>query len=244
MRFVDSHLHLDEASLQSVALARASGIRLFTNGVDRRTSAAGLAVAKAHPSEVVAFVGVHPSEVLKVKNTDWVSKAVLGAAGVGEVGLDPKYSPVGSRSAQMAAFQAQLRVAERTSKPVQVHSRGAERECLDALGSYGLKSVLMHWFQDERHLSEVMGRGYMVSLGPSVLYSKRLQRMARECTQSLVLTETDFPVEFGPLGAVRGPSLIPSVVFKLSEVWGRPYEETRAQVCANADLYLSVVSKG
>jgi len=244
VRFVDSHLHMEgDGAREALALAQASGILLLSCGVDRKSSSACLRLASANQS-VMAFVGVHPSEVSKERSTAWVRRALETATGVGEVGLDPKYSPVGQKSAQLKAFTSQLAEAARAGKPVQVHSRGAEEECLDALASAGLKRVLMHWFQAEESLPRVLDSGYFVSFGPSFIYSKRLQRMAARCDPSQVLPETDFPVGFGPLGGARGPLLVPSVVFRLSEVWGMPFEEARMTTCRNVMRFVGSSEKG
>lgn len=191
-----------------------------------------------------AFVGVHPSEVLKEHDLTWVRRSLSNATGLGEVGLDPKYSAIGPRSAQMEAFLSQVKTAESAQKPIQVHFRGAETECLDALSSFRLKSVLMHWLQSEKALPEAMAKGYFVSFGPSLVYSKKLQRMAAKSDHSLVLTETDSPVPFGPLGEVHGPSLVPSVVFSLAESWKISFEEARAITVRNAMRYLGTSEKG
>lgn len=239
MRFVDSHLHLDGAEAGDVlALARSNGTLLLTCGVDRRTSAAGLRLAEADPDNVKAFVGVHPSEVLTERSLGWLARALEKAAGLGEVGLDPRYSGIGARSVQLKAFESQLEAAERKGRPVQVHSRGAERECLDALAGFSLRSVLMHWLQGEVTLPEVMERGYFVSFGPALLYSRKLQRMAAKSDPSQVLAETDSPVPYGPLGGAHGASLVPSVVFRLAEAWGVRFEEARMMTSQNAMRYL------
>ena len=191
-----------------------------------------------------AFVGVHPSEALKSTSLSWLEQDLRRASGIGEIGLDPKYSDKGPGSAQMKTFLAQLDMAQATRKPIQVHSRDAERECLDALSGFPLGAVLMHWFQGEGLLQEALGRGFFVSFGPSILYSKKLQRMAVRTSKDQVLTETDSPVPFGALGGVHGPSLVPSVVFKLSEVWGLGFEETRATLAGNAMRFLGLSEKG
>ena len=244
MRFVDSHLHLGGAGApQAVALASTSDILLLTCGVDRETSLAGLGLARGSDS-VRAFVGVHPSEVLKEPDFGWLKGALEGASGVGEVGLDPKYSPISEGSPQRRAFRAQLEAAKQSGKPVQVHSRDAAAECIDEVSGSGVRGVLFHWFQDEARLSRVQGSGYYVSFGPSLVYSKRLQRMAAGCSRGLVLTETDSPVTFGPLGGVSGPSLVPTVIFKLAEVWKVPFEEAAWTVSENARSYLGSSEKG
>lgn len=216
-----------------MALASSSDSLLFTCGVDRETSLEGVRLAKGR-SSVKAFVGVHPSEVLKARGVGWVREALRTAAGVGEIGLDPKYSSVGPGGAQLRAYLAQLEFARKAGKPVQVHSRRAETLCLDGLAAVGPKNVLMHWFQAEENLSRVLDSGCLISFGPSLVYSKKLQRMASRCGPSQVVTETDFPVGFEPLGGARGPSLVPSVVFKLAELWGVSFEDARLATCDNA----------
>ena len=245
MRFVDSHLHLDSPDAdQLVALARADGILLMACGTNRETSELVLRSAASVPETVRAFVGVHPSEASPGTSLDWLSGLLGRASGLGEVGLDPRYSEVGPRGAQMAALQGQLEVAGRLGKPVQVHSRDAEMECLEALGSAGVGPVLMHWFQKEEALAEVLDRGYFVSFGPAVLYSKKAQRMASRCGPAQALPESDSPVPYRPLGGAHGPSLVPSVVFKLAEVWRVSFEEAGLALADNAARFLGSSEKG
>jgi len=237
------HLYGMEADSQ-VALAVATQTLLVTCGEDRETSSAALRQAEAYPGTVKAFVGVHPSNAPRAESLSWLEQDLRQASGIGEIGLDPKYSDEGPGSAQMRALVAQLEVAQAVRKPIQVHSRDAEKGCLEALSGFALGSVLMHWFQGEGFLQEVVQRGYYVSYGPSLLYSKKLQRMAIRSSHDRVLTETDSPVPFGPLGGAHGPSLVPSVVFKLSELWGEGFEDTRATLAANAMRFLGLSEKG
>ncbi len=242
---MDSHLHIEAPEAPSlIALASATETLLFACGVDRVSSRAAIGLSESNPSTVRAFVGVHPSEALKSRNLRWLGEALQKASGLGEVGLDPKYSGVGPRSAQMAAFLSQLETARSSCKPVQVHSRNAESACLDALGGFALKAVLMHWLQQEEALRRAMEKGYFVSFGPALLYSRKLQRMASHSNQIQVVVETDAPVPFAPLGGVHGPSLVPSVVFKLAEIWGMNFEDARDLLAANANRYLTASGKG
>ena len=245
MRFVDSHLHLGgNGTAVQISLARATGTLLVTCGTDRGSSSVALRQAEEFPGNVKAFVGVHPSETAIETDLAWMEQAVPRADGVGEIGLDPRYSENGPGNPQLKAFLAQLEMARAADKPIQVHSRNAERECLDSLGGFTLRRVLMHWFQGEALVGEVADRGYFVSYGPALVYSKKLQRMARRTPRDRVLTETDSPVEFGPLGGCHGPCLVPSVVFKLSELWGEDFETTRAALAGNAMRFLGLPEKG
>jgi len=236
---------LDRAQVgDEVRSASNVGMMLLCCGVDKETSAQALRAAAHDPDTVKAFVGTHPSEAVREPDLGWFEGTLKAAAGVGEVGLDPKYSGIGPGSAQREAFTRQLEAALGDDKPVQVHSRGAEQECLETLESIRPKSVLMHWFQGETLLNKLTDRGYFISFGPALIYSKKLQRMASICDPGCVLTESDSPVTYGPLGGVHGSSLIPSVLFKLAELWGSTFEETSLLTTENALRYLGVAEKG
>jgi len=149
MRFIDSHLHLgDFVGMEVLAYARGSETVLVTNGIDKASSLKGVNLAKDCPDLVRAFVGVHPSEAAKSPIGDWLSETLKQAEGIGEIGLDPKYSAI--REDQEPIFRKQLETAEKQGKPVQIHSRGAEKECTEILDSYKLPAVLLHWFQGEK----------------------------------------------------------------------------------------------
>lgn len=246
MRFLDVHVHLsDFATEEQLSYARRTGTRLVAAGVDAQTSSVNLELGSRLPGLVLPFVGVHPSEAEKAPGAAAaIERMAAGAAGIGEIGLDPKYSPVGEGSAQIIAFRSQLETAEREGKPVQVHSRDAEEACVGELATYRCRSVLLHWFEGEEMLEKVQGRGYYVSVGPALLYSKRLQRIAARSDQDLLLTESDGPVPYGPLGGVFGPFLVPSVVLKLAELRRASFEEMAERVAANGERFLADEGKG
>jgi TatD DNase family protein len=235
LRFIDSHTHLgdypDEA--QVLSFASYTSTLLVTAGTNSSSSLHGVSLSRKHPELVRAFVGVHPSEAQRGEDLGWLEGALKEAAGVGEVGLDPKYSAVKGDSQQMKLFLSQLEAADRAGKPVQVHSRGAERECLDALGTFSLRKVLLHWFQGEKEASEADGKGCYVSFGPALLVSKKLQRMAAVWGRDRVLVESDGPVRFAALGGPGGSWLVPTVVFKIAEVFGCTFEEARDDLLKN-----------
>jgi len=238
----DAHVHLpaypDPGGV--VAAASARGIWLVSVTVSQDEAAPNLLLSKQNPSTVKCFIGVHPSEAASTPaGLAGLAPLWEAADGIGEVGLDPKYSEVSARSAQMELFEAQVEVAARLNKPLQVHSRGAEGACLDILEGYSPRSLLMHWFEGEEFLGRALSRPRsFVSFGPAILYSKKLQRMARRCQPEAILTESDGPVPFAALGGAEGPGLVPSVAFKLAELWGKSLDEAVRQLSMNAESYL------
>lgn len=245
MRFVDSHVHLsDYPSTNSLLeFAMATHARLFACSTDEASSRLTVRVARQNPELVSAFVGVHPSEAETQPRIGLFQALLVEASGAGEIGLDPKYSDVGAGSPQRNIFREQLEKAEAANKPVQVHSRNAEEVCLDELGTHRLPSVLLHWFSGESELGRAEQGGYYVSFGPALLESRKLQRMAAQYSEDLILVESDGPVTFSSLGGADGPLLAPSVVFKLAEVKGVSFEEMAETTARNASAYLAAPGK-
>jgi TatD DNase family protein len=239
----DAHVHLASYPdpLQEVEVAKKRGMRLVSVGVSVGEAASNLLIRRQEPETVRWFVGIHPSETAAPGDADLEGLAGFweAADGVGEIGLDPKYSEVSPGSTQMVIFRRQLDKADLLDKPVQVHSRGAEATCLEVLETYSLRAVLLHWFEGEEMIQRAVSIPHsFFSFGPAILYSKKLSRIARKCPEETVLTESDGPVSFGPLGGAKGPGLIPSVAVKLSELWGKSFDETTSRLAENAERYL------
>jgi TatD DNase family protein len=238
---VDTHVHLPAYAdpMGVVEGARARGMRLVSVTVSAAEAQANLFLRRDHPT-ISSFVGVHPSEAQPSKGSvDTLAPFWKDADGIGEIGLDPKYSEVSADSAQMQLFVAQVDLAERLRKPIQVHSRGAEEACLSELEGRSLQSILLHWFEGEESLTRAIALPKsFVSFGPALLYSKKLLRIAKRVPPEAILTESDGPVPFAALGGAEGPGLIPSVAFMLAEIWGKSVDEAVLQLSLNADRYL------
>jgi TatD DNase family protein len=245
MKLTDAHLHLPEYQDPSDAIrsAAARGMRLLSCTVDPAQAELNVRLRDENPDTVKCFLGVHPSDATEDEASpmDPFGGLLQRCDGIGEIGLDPKYSAIGGNSAQMRWFVAQLGAAEKTNKPVQVHSRGSEMECLDVLDTFRLRSVMMHWFEGraEESVQRVVSRGYYVSFGPALLYSKRIRRLAQLIPEERLLTESDGPVAFSALGGTGGPDTIPSVLFGLAEVRGRDFVEMGGKLEENVRSYLS-----
>ena len=241
MTLVDVHLHLAACAQRETLLdlARGAPMLLVSCTVNATEAAENLRLRSELPERVRCFLGVHPSDATAQRPTEALGPLLALCDGIGEIGLDEKYSSTAEGGAQMMAFRDQLEAAERLGKPVQVHSRGSERACLDVLSTFRLRSVLMHWFEAEALVSEVVGRGYFVSVGPAILYSKKVRRIARALPGGSVLTESDGPVAYAPLGSASGPALVASVVYALAQARGEAYPVVEDRVEENAARFLS-----
>jgi TatD DNase family protein len=245
VRFIDSHVHLSQCEDQVGVLkfARASETLLVAASTSRSDSLITLKFADENADCVVPFVGVHPSEASE-SDLGWLEDAAGKARGFGEIGLDPSYSEIGEGSRQLATFRAQLSMAERHRMLVQVHSRGAEVECLKELSAFEPNKVLLHWFEEENLAAEAADRGYFISFGPALLYSRKLERIATNYPDDLILSESDGPVTFAALGGAGGAWMVPSVVFKLAELKRGSFEEVADRIAKNGASYVGGGGKG
>jgi TatD DNase family protein len=248
-RLVDAHIHLVDPDYGELApllpdMIEGLGMVVLAVSIDTATSEATLKLAHGHPGHIVPFIGIHPAEVEEAPLKEFLAfyEQVKGSAsGIGEVGLDPTYGGEEHYRLQRKVFHAHLELAERDQKPLSIHIRRVYDELLDILSTYRLQGVLLHWFQGEpRHLERAAELGYYFSFGPSLLYSKRMRRLASRAPRDRVLTETDGPVRFRGCfgGRVALPTFLPSVVYALAGLWGTSYDEVVRQVYHNLTAYL------
>ena len=254
MSYVDAHIHLADAGYEgkSDSILNDTTNRdvkfLLTNATDYNTSIETISISQKHKNRVFAAIGVHPWTVVQDqqqpldKFEDLINIHKAHVAAIGEIGLDGQYSQDPDKKVnQLRVFKAFLELAERKRLPVVVHSRLAVDETLDILSSFNLTSVLMHWYSGSPEKLELLrDRGYFLSIGPSVAYTKRIVEIARRAHHSTILTETDGPVKYhGPFENRRTePSLVIDVVRKLSEIRSEEAEAVRETVLQNFLTFL------
>jgi len=199
---IDSHTHLDlceDPDAELVERAAAAGVRrLLTVGTDSHSCRAALAAAEAFP-QVWAAIGRHPNYARGFDDADLAELAGLAehsrCLAIGETGLD-FYRDYAPRADQERAFAAQIQLAQRTGKPLVIHSRAAERETLEQLArEAGGVQVIMHCFSMPERLHECLERGYVLSFAGNVTYKSAadLAEAARRVPEEALLVETDAP---------------------------------------------------
>ncbi len=216
---------------------------MLSNATDYETSLATISLAKQHQSKVLAAIGVHPSIATKTdsfhldkfaalldENRDWVTA-------IGEIGLDGKYTQDERiKNRQQEIFRFFLSIAEERKLPAVVHSRQAVSETLATLADFKVLKILFHWYDGPiENLHLFKERGYWISIGPAVLYSRRISEIARAADLSILLTETDGPVRYRGLfgDELTQPSFVVAVVEKIAELKGLNPELVRNQILAN-----------
>ena len=191
------------------------------------------------------FTGIHPKDCHLQDKEEFLKlfkSNISKIDGIGEIGLDGSYSQDSTYlKAQQETFELMLGLAEKHLLPVSVHSRNAVAKTIETLGEYSVKCVLLHWFSGTgAELSQANSMGYFVSFGPPIVYSKKLQKLAKVSNRELTLIETDGPVSYGACfgGRIADPTMLASVWHSMSIVLGvNPYD-LEEQLTMNFSKYM------
>jgi TatD DNase family protein len=242
---IDTHAHLDaldgDAS-EALARARRAGVAQVIavgSGVD--SCRAVLAIAEREDG-VYAALGLHPHQAGEVGDQELAELEQLLAApkvvAVGEAGLD-HYRDYGPRDRQLDLFRAQAELAVLLRLPLVVHSRAAEAETTDVLGSLpAATTVVLHCFSSPDLLGPALECGWYVSFAGNVTYpnATELRTAAAQVPQDRLLAETDSPY-LAPQ-AVRGqpnePANVVHTLAALAEARGEEPRELERAIVANA----------
>jgi len=254
VEYVDAHVHFADSGYEGkveeiVRAATIHGVaKMLTNATDYHSSLQTIGIAKSFPEQVLGAVGVHPSAILQSENLHLPEfRKLIGEnsswiTAIGEIGLDGKYTQDEQiRAKQSEVFRFFLGLAEEKHLPVVVHSRLAISETLNALAQYQLPRVLMHWYDGPTDsLFLLKERGYWISIGPALLYSRKITDIARKVDDKMILTETDGPVRYrGIFGnELTKPWFVADVVKKLADVRETDLATARSNVFSNFQRFL------
>jgi TatD DNase family protein len=193
------HAYADPEAL--VERARAAGVAtIVAVSVDLASSRETVRLARAIP-RVVAAVGLHPSHLEGLVAPETLAELESLARDpdvgfIGEIGLDAVEARVGV-GVQVEAFRAQLDLAGRLGRPVNLHLRGAVGEAIDLLSELDYSrrpAAVVHYFVGGPDLARrYLDLGLYLSIGKPVTREENLELRAavREIPLERLLLETD-----------------------------------------------------
>jgi TatD DNase family protein len=222
---IDAHAHLDQypdVMLASV-LAEIVAHRIVTvsTSMDLASFERGEAIA-AQNQLVLATFGIHPWNASAYEHRLPDLAPVLARSPMfGEIGLDHRYVEDASEyPAQQRVFEYFLDAARDQKKIVNLHTSGAEAEVLGGLARYEIRRAIVHWYDGPLGLIPVLvDQGAYFTVGVEVLFSPRIEAVAREIPVDRLLAETDNPDGLEWLtGALGMPCRLREVIGKLADV--------------------------
>lgn len=246
---VDSHAHIDTSRFDQdreavIQRAIAEGItRIVDPGCDLPSSQAALALAKAHPGNVFAGVGVHPHDASTYTEAVAAQLRIMAqepeVVAIGEFGLD-YFRMLSPRDVQRTVFCAHLELARELHLPCIIHVRDSHDDVIELLRAHGqgLRGVFHCFSGTVAQAQECLSfEGFMLSFaGPLTRQGNELPEVARMLPLERVLVETDSPYLVPkPLKARRNePLFVKHTAEKLAEIRGMSFEDITAITSANA----------
>lgn len=197
----DMHCHLgfSSAARQIAEAAEQAGVLLFDNTTTPAEYACQLREIGECANVTVGF-GMHPWWVREDANVRELVDLLEAQApfALGEVGLDFGPRHIGTRDAQLAAFEAILQWAAKTGGHlISVHAVHAAGEALDALERTGAlegNACIFHWFSGSQpELERALRDGCYFSVGQRMLATKKGRAYAEMLPSDRLLLETDQP---------------------------------------------------
>jgi len=205
----DSHCHLsadafaedrDEVLERTAAAGVTRAVVIASDAEDARSIHGWIGTPGATHGGVRLWgtAGVHPHHAEKAtpEALAIVEELCSGdAVAVGECGLDFHYDNA-PRQVQFDALEAQVGIAERTGKPLVIHSRSADTEMREVLRGLpdGVLGVLHCFTGGEALMQDALDRGWYVSFSGIVTF-RRFDGagLVRSVPDDRILIETDSP---------------------------------------------------
>jgi TatD DNase family protein len=252
MQLVDTHVHINfdafQPDLEAIAQRwRDAGVVYLVHSCVAPKEFPGIqAIADRFP-ELFFAVGLHPLDVDQWTSTSREQIQALAASdsrvvAIGETGLD--FYKASNREQQIAAFQAQLIIAQQLNLPVIIHCRDAAAEMAEVLRDFWqtqgpVRGVMHCWGGAPAETQWFLDLGFYISFSGTVTFKNatQIQDSARMVPNDRLLIETDCPF-LAPVpkrGQRRNePAYVRYVADQVARLRELSVEELAAQTTQNA----------
>lgn len=200
----DTHTHLDYLDDPASARGELGLTGMVCIGASPEHARKAVALAEQFP-DVWATVGLHPTDMDEdTPQARAEIEALLShprVVGIGESGLDDYWDDT-KRAPQTSAFEWQLGLAQRTGKPLVIHTRdkpgqdSAHRGVMDILRAWPEVQVILHCFSGHPDsLRFGLERDAYFGFAGNTTYKNApdIQAAARVVPLDRLLVETDAP---------------------------------------------------
>ncbi len=260
MNLVDVHCHLNHQQFnidlnQVLERAKKAGLKaILVSGVNPVANQEVLALANQYPV-IKASLGIYPIDALGLAEAEiglprqivpidlkqefkFIEKNKDKVIAIGEVGMDFHWVKKEDTYTQQAEnFRKIIQFAIKINKPLIIHSRNAEQECLDILRQeikHQLVPVVNHCFSGRKSLiRQAAELGHYFSIPPNILRSHGFQTLVKMVDLKQLLTETDAPYLSSAQGQRNEPANVVESIQKIAEIKGLAVKQVADQIWKN-----------
>jgi len=244
---IDIHSHLDHHFYKEdidavIGRAEEANVKvILTAGINPQTNRESLALAKKYDM-VKPCLGIYPVQTLQKEieqanyplpfspfdideEIAFIKKHGKQIAAVGEIGLDYHWTRDYAKE-QEILFEKMASLAEELGKPIVVHSRKAEQECISFLESTSIKKIVMHCFSGKKNLvKKIVDNGWYLTAPTSIGRNPQFQENVSLTPITQLFCETDAPY-LSPWKEKRNePAFIIEAYKKVAEIKKMEVEE-------------------
>lgn len=223
---------------------------ILCSGVNRPTNEQALALAKKYPI-IKPSLGLYPIDLIGLapdaqglsvqkninleKELDFIKQNIKQTAAIGEVGLDYHWSKEKKEHKQQKKnFQKIIDFTEKVKKPIIVHTRRAEQDCIEMLESSKIKHIVLHCFEGNKNLiKKALELNYFFSIPTTIIRSQHFQMLANLAPLTQLFTETDAPYLSPFPGQRNEPSFIKESIKIISKIKNLKEKEVENQIYNN-----------
>ena len=240
---VDVHAHLNFRDYNKdrdkvIKRAEKLNMTIIDSGTELKDNKKSLELSKKY-SIVKSSFGLYPLYGIKLnekqlnEELNFIKENKNNIIAIGEIGLDKSINKPNLKK-QIEIFKKVLTLAEKLKKPVIIHSRKAEEECINILETFKLKNIDMHCFGGNFKLvKKIQDNGWFFSIPTNIVRLLHFQQIVEQTSMSQLLTETDSPY-LSPYKDKRNePSFVVETIKKISEIKRLNKEEVKKLIYMN-----------
>ncbi len=259
MNLVDVHCHLNHERFKDdldevIKRAKNAGVkRIILSGVNPPANQEVLQIAEKYPDIVRISLGIYPIDALGLgadatglprqtvpinleEEFKFIEKNIAKIVAIGEIGMDFHWDKE-HHEEQKENFKKIIRFAKKISMPIIIHSRRAEKECIDILEEEVPNKeipVIMHCFSGNKKLIRRAAElGHYFSIPPNIIKLQHFQIMVEMVELDHLFTETDAPW-LGPYpGKKNEPAYVIEAIKKIAEIKGISEEDAAERIWKN-----------
>ncbi|MEM4605686.1 MAG: TatD family hydrolase [Candidatus Pacearchaeota archaeon] len=257
MKFLDVHAHLDDKRIMGnidevASICLKKEVFVISSGVNPKTNRIVLDLSKKYKN-FFASAGFYPFDSIaeKIKNKidfdlreiepfsleeemEFVKKNKDYFIAIGEIGMD--FSDFTEyKKEQEKVFESLILLAKNLDKPVIIHSRKAEEECIEILEKFNMKKVIMHCFNGKKSLiKRCIQNKWFLTVPPVLLRLEHFKMLAEIVPLDNLLTETDSPYLAPNKGEINYPWNVEISVKEISKIKKISEENVQSKIIENA----------
>jgi TatD DNase family protein len=240
--YVDVHCHLDNEYFEDkldgvIERARKAGvISIITAGTNPESNKSVLRIAEKY-DVVKAALGAYPLDILELKfdldkEIEFIRQSQHKIIAISEVGLDFKFVK-DKNEEQTNNFKKIIALAEEIKKPLIVHSRKAEKECIDLLRHVKVPVILHSFGGNKKLIQEAADLNFYFSVPPVIMRLQHFETLVTMVNINQLLTETDAPW-LGPRRDEKNePAFVTETIVKIAELKQLTVAETKKNIYLN-----------